>query len=95
MFVCVSLVFVCYKPNRNVQIKYRYVRVDQKNWIDTCFFYKHIKIQGLGSDMLKAPQNTGWKYAYYDMLILCVKILKMDAKSVGLSHIACTVIHKL
>ena len=26
---------------------------------DTCFFYKHIKIQGLGSDMLKATQYTG------------------------------------
>ena len=23
------------------------------------FFYKHIKIQGLGSDMLKATQNIG------------------------------------
>ena len=60
----------------------------------TCFFYKDIKIQGLVSDMLKATQNIGWKYAY-DMLILCVKILKMGAKSVGLSHIAYAVIHKL
>ena len=60
----------------------------------TCFFYKHIKIQGLGSDMLKATQNIGWKYAY-DMLILYVKIFKMGAKSVGLPHIAYIVIHKL
>ena len=44
--------------------------------------------------MPKAPQNTGWKYAY-DMLILCVKIFKMDAKSVELSHGAYIVIHKL
>ena len=51
------------------------------------FFYKHIRIQGLGSDMLKVTQNIGWKYAY-DMLILWVKIFKMGAKSVGLSHIA-------
>ena len=40
------------------------------------FFYKHIKIQGLGSDMLIATQNIGWKYAY-DMLALCVKIFIM------------------
>ena len=33
----------------------------------TCFFYKHIKIQGSGSDMFKATQYTGEKYAY-DML---------------------------
>ena len=44
----------------------------------TCFFYKHIKIQGLGSDMLKATQNIGWKYAY-DMLILCVKIINFNS----------------
>ena len=25
----------------------------------TCFFYKHVKIQGLGSDMLMATQNSG------------------------------------
>ena len=25
----------------------------------TCSFYKHIKIQGLGSDMLKVIQNIG------------------------------------
>ena len=58
------------------------------------FFYKHTKTQGLGSDILKATQNIGWKYAY-GMLILCVKIYKMSAKSVGLSHIAYIVIHKL
>ena len=58
------------------------------------FFYKHIKIQGLGSDMLKATQNIGWKYAY-DMPILWVKIFKMCAKSVGLSHVTYIVIHKL
>ena len=40
------------------------------------FFYKRIKIQGLGSDMLKAAQKIGAKYAY-DMLILCVQIFKM------------------
>ena len=57
-------------------------------------FYKHIKIRGLGSDTLKVTQNIGRKYAY-DMLILCVNIFKMGAKSVGLSHIAYTVIHKL
>ena len=28
------------------------------------FFYKHTKTQGLGSDILKATQNIGWKYAY-------------------------------
>ena len=28
------------------------------------FFYKHIRIKGLGSDMLKVTQNIGWKYAY-------------------------------
>ena len=39
------------------------------------FFYKRIKIQGLGSDMLKAAQNIGSKYAY-NMLILCVQIFK-------------------
>ena len=37
------------------------------------FFDKHIKIQGLVSDMFKATQYIGKKYAY-DMLILCVKI---------------------
>ena len=37
--------------------------------------------------MLKATQNNGGKYAY-DMLILYVKIFKMGARSVGLSHIA-------
>ena len=58
------------------------------------FFYKHIKIQGLGSKMPKATQNIGWKYAY-DMLILCVKIFKMSAKSVGLSHIPYIVAHEL
>ena len=51
------------------------------------FFYKHIRIQELGSDMVKVTQNIGWKYAY-DRLILYVKIFKMGAKSVGLSHIA-------
>ena len=44
--------------------------------------------------MLKATQNIDWNYAY-DMLILCVKIFKMDTKSVALSHIAYIVIHKL
>ena len=44
--------------------------------------------------MLKATQNIGWKYAY-DMLILYVKIFKIGAKIVGLSHIAYIVIHKL
>ena len=39
------------------------------------FFYKRIKLQGLGSDMLKAAQNIGSKYAY-NMLILCVQIFK-------------------
>ena len=58
------------------------------------FFYKRIKIQGLGSDMLKTTQNIAWKYVY-GMLILCSKIFKMCAKSVGLSHIAYTVIHIL
>ena len=58
------------------------------------FFISILKFKGLVSDMLKATQNIGWKYAY-DMLILCVKILKMGAKSVGLSHIAYAVIHKL
>ena len=58
------------------------------------FFNKHIRIQGLCSDMLKVTQNIGWKYVY-DMLILCVKIFKMGAKSVRLSHIAYIVIHKL
>ena len=58
------------------------------------FFYKHIKIQELGSNILKATQNIGGKHAY-DMLILWVKFLKMGAKSVGLSHIAYIVIHKL
>ena len=47
---------------------------------NTCFFYKHIKIQGLGSDLLKATQNIGWKYAY-DMLIPCVKTFKMKSYS--------------
>ena len=40
------------------------------------FFYKHIKIQGLGLNMFKATQNIGQKYAY-DMLILYVKIFKI------------------
>ena len=62
--------------------------------IHTCFFYKYIRIQGLGSDMLKATQNIDWNYAY-DMLILCVKIFKMGTKSVALSHIAYIAIHKL
>ena len=44
------------------------------------FFYKRIKIQGLGSDMFKSAQNIGWKYAY-DMLILRVKIFKMKSYS--------------
>ena len=44
--------------------------------------------------MLKAIQNIGWKYAG-DMLILYVKIFKMGAKRVGLSHIAYIVIQKL
>ena len=51
----------------------------------TCFFYKHIKVQGLGSDMLKATQNIDWKYAF-DMLILSVKIFKMKSYSMELSH---------
>ena len=46
----------------------------------TCFFYKHIKVQGLGSDMLKATQNIDWKYAF-DMLTLSVKIFKMKSYS--------------
>ena len=33
------------------------------------FFYKDIKIQELGSNILKATQNIGGKHAY-DMLIL-------------------------
>ena len=44
----------------------------------TCFFYKHIKTQGLGSDMLKATQNIGWKHAH-NMLILCVKIINLNS----------------
>ena len=60
----------------------------------TCFFYKHIRIQGLGSNVPKAAQNIGWKYAY-DMLILYVKIFKIGAKSMGLPFIAYIVIHKL
>ena len=47
------------------------------------FYYKHIKIQGLGLDMLKATQNIGWKYAY-DILTLCVKIFKTKSCSMGL-----------
>ena len=39
----------------------------------TCLFHKHIKIKGLGSDVLKVTQYIGKKYAY-DMLALCVKI---------------------
>ena len=33
-----------------------------KTFYNTCLFsfYKHIKIQELGSDMLKATQNIGW-----------------------------------
>ena len=58
------------------------------------FFYKHLKSQGLDSDLLKATQNIGKKYAC-DMLILCVQFFKMGAKSVGLSHIAYIVIYKL
>ena len=58
------------------------------------FFYKYIKIQGLRSDMLKATQNIGWKYSY-DMLILYVRIFKMGAIGVGLSHMTYIVIHKL
>ena len=46
------------------------------------FYYEHTNFQGLDSDMLKATENIGWKYVY-DMLILCVKIFKMGAKSVG------------
>ena len=46
----------------------------------TFFFYKHIKIQGLGSNMLKVTQHIGWKYAY-DMLTLCVRIFKMKSYS--------------
>ena len=42
------------------------------------FFYKHIKLQGLGSDMLIETQNIGWKYAY-DMLILWVKIINFNS----------------
>ena len=63
------------------------------NVLHAFFFYKYIRIKGLGSDMLKVTQNIGW-YAY-DMLILWVKIFKICAKSVGLSHIACIVIRKL
>ena len=33
------------------------------------FFNKHIKNQGLGSDMIKATQNIGWKYAYMNGMI--------------------------
>ena len=33
-------------------------------------FYKHIKIRGLGSDMLMAKQNISWKLA-----ILCIKVI--------------------
>ena len=44
----------------------------------TCFFYKHIKIQWLDSDMLKATQNMGWKYTY-DMLILSAKIINFNS----------------
>ena len=58
------------------------------------FFYKYIRVKGLGSDMLKVTQNIGWKYTY-DMLIPGVQIFKMGGKSVGLSHIAYIVIHKL
>ena len=55
----------------------------------TCFFYKHVKIQGLGSDMLMATQNSGWKYAH-DVLILGVKIFKMGAKRLFWSiHLLC------
>ena len=73
------------RPKKRFKIKFQITYIHG-------FFYKHIKVQGLGSDMLKATQNIGWKYAY-KMLILCIKIFKMGAKSVGLSHIA--VIHKL
>ena len=50
----------------------------------TCFFNKHIRIQGLGSDMLKTRQNIGWKYAY-DMLILCVINFNSTFHNIGLS----------
>ena len=43
--------------------------------------------------MVKVTQNIDWKYAY--MFILWVKIFKIGAKSVGLSHIACIVIREL
>ena len=33
------------------------------------FFTKHIKNQGLGSDMIKAAQNIGWKYAYMNGMV--------------------------
>ena len=45
------------------------------------FFYKNIKIQGLGSDILKATQNISRKYAY-NTPILCIKIFKMKSYSI-------------
>ena len=65
---------------RIFEIRHFYLNQDVE-WQDKCrlltvphVFYKHIKICGLGSDMLKATQNIGWKYAC-DMLILCAKVI--------------------
>ena len=44
--------------------------------------------------MLKVTQNIGWKYDY-DMDILYVKIFKVGAKNLELSHIVYIVIQKL
>ena len=53
------------KKDRNVFGLIRHVscfhqeRYDKMIKIVYVFFYKHIKIQGLGSDILKATQNIG------------------------------------
>ena len=69
------------------------LRYCQKNSM-YAFFISIVRFEGLGSNMLKVTQNIGWKYDY-DMHILYVKIFKVGAKNLELSHIAYIVIQKL
>ena len=39
--------------------EWNHILFERHSLFDYVFFYKHIKIQGLGSDMCKATENIG------------------------------------
>ena len=58
VFLRFPSVFLLFPCSISLVSCFKFVVILKHNKV-TCVFYKHIKIQGLGSDILKATQNIG------------------------------------